>query len=281
MQMFDFQAHRTEPVRLLEILERFTNWWFHAPPGEQTGVSAERLALVSIPAPLKRLYSFAGEWPGGAFDCIFSHQDYLAPFEWLESRRGKLIFAHENQGVWALATDTEGIDPPVYLSIDDGPFEQFSDSLSQFLVTFCLHECVFGAPCVARVDNLCDLNRSHGKVPIPIWLNAPYPSAVREGNTVSFYLVDGSILQMDCWCGGHRGDLDESYPDYFPQNKSHRPKQTSSDREIWDVPEVPRFIKTTHVEQLIRKHQRISKSHMEKASYYQKILKKIQGEAPQ
>jgi len=32
--MFEFQGHRDNPEKLLEVLERFTRWWFFAPHDE-------------------------------------------------------------------------------------------------------------------------------------------------------------------------------------------------------------------------------------------------------
>jgi hypothetical protein len=68
--MFEFEANRINPTQRMTVLESFTRWWFFAPHGEETGVSPERLAQLSIPTPLKRLYSFAGEWPGGGWESI-------------------------------------------------------------------------------------------------------------------------------------------------------------------------------------------------------------------
>ncbi len=243
-------------------------------------MSAERLEQVDIPTPLKRLYSFAGEWPGGTWESIFSHQDHLAPFECLQEKNGKLIFAWENQGVWVLATDTTGEDPPVYVAVDDGPFQLFTDSLSQFLVTFCLHESVFGAASLSAVDDLGSTNRSHNKIPIPLWLDAPYPWALDEAKSVSFHLVDGCVLQMAPWCGGNRPEMELQYPYFFPKNQTHRPAPAPNQpgRQLWEIPEVPKFIKTRHVEMLIRRHQQASASHLQKAEYYQSLLLRIEGQ---
>lgn len=277
--MFEFQAHKNDPRKLMTVLERFTRWWFAAPDEDDTGVSPERLELVDIPTPLKRLYSFAGEWPGGTWESIFSHQDHLAPFECLQEKDGKLIFAWENQGVWVLATDRTGEDPPVYLAVDDGPFQLFTNSLSQFLVTFCLHESVFGAASLSAVDDLRSTNTAHNKIPIPLWLDAPYPWALEEPSVVSFYLVDGCVLQMDSWCGGSRPKMDAQYPYYFPNNHSHRPDPDPNQprRQLWEIPEAPKFIKTRHVEMLIRRHQAASAAHLQKAEYYQSLLAQIEG----
>jgi len=278
--MFEFQANRDDPAKLLDVLERFTRWWFFAPHGEETGVPEERLSLVTLPEPLRRLYGFAGEWPGGTFESIFSHQDHLAPFECLQVQDGKLVFAWENQGTWCVATDPSGEDPPVYLSDDGGPFVPLCDSLSQFLVTFCLHECVFGSPSLSAVDDLDTINKRHGKVPIPIWLDGPYVTVSDEPRAISFFLVDGCILQMDAyWCGGRTHEAAERYPDFFPNNDAHRPKTQKSGRELWEFPEVPHFMKAQHLEMLVRRHEQISESHTAKAEFYRQMLAKLKAES--
>lgn len=276
--MFEFQASRSDPHQLMNVLERFTRWWFFAPHGEDTGVSDERLQQVDIPTPLKRLYSFAGVWPGGAWESIFSHQDHLSPFEFLQERNGKLVFAWENQGVWRMATELTGADPPVYIAIDDGPFQRFSDSLSQFLVTFCLHESVFGAASLSTVQDLASTTTANRKIPIPLWLDAPYPSVSKEPYFISFYLVDGCVLQMAPWCGGRQPSMDVQYPYFFPKNAIHRPDPNEAGRHLWEIPEIPRFIKRSHVEMLIRRHENVAASHLEKAEHYKAILAHIEKE---
>lgn len=276
--MFEFEANRNNPTQLMAVLESFTRWWFFAPHGDDTGVSPERLAQLSIPTPLKQLYSFAGEWPGGAWESIFSHQDSLAPFECLQERDGKLVFGWENQGVWVMATEMTGDDPPVYIAVDDEPFRPFCDSLSQFLVTFCLHESVFGAPSLSSVENLSETNKSNNKIRIPLWGNAAYPSASEQSRSLSFYIVDGCVLQMDPWCGGKYPQMIEKYPYFFPNNASHRPCASQA-RHLWEIPEAPKFIKTQHVEMLVRRHQDVSASHLQKSEYYKRILEQLENDS--
>ena len=276
--MFEFQANKNNPEQLMTVLERFTRWWFIAPHGEDTGVSQERLETLVIPTPLKRLYAFAGEWPGGKWESIFSNQDHLAPFEFLQEKDGKLVFGWESQGVWLMATDMTGEDPPVYIAVDDGPFQLFCKSLSQFLITFCLHESVFGAASLSPVDSLASTNEANNKIPIPLWLDMPYPSASDKLHLVSFYLVDGCVLQMDPWCGGSQPNMDERYPFYFPKNASHRPDPNQPRRHIWEIPEVPQFIKESHLAMLIRRHQNVSASHLQKVEYYKSVLAQVEGD---
>jgi len=192
-------------------------------------------------------------------------------------RDGKLTFAWENQGVWSVATETTGDDPPVYLSVDDGPYKFFCDSLAQFLVTFCLHESVFGAASLSYVDDLQQVNQELGKIPIPLWLDAPYPSAGHHSLPTSFHLVDGKVLQMHSWCGALFPNAEQQYPDYFPNNSAHRPK--GEPRKLWEIPSVPKFMKVQHVEMLIRRHEDNAQSHLNKASEYRRLLEKISQES--
>jgi hypothetical protein len=69
------------------------------------------------------------------------------------------------------------------------------------------------------------------------------------------------------------------YPEYFPNIDSHRPKTRGTRREIWEMPSVPKFVKTQHIEMLIRRHEDISKSHINKASFYRELLAKIEAES--
>ena len=138
--MFEFESHRDNPTNLLEILERFTRFWAYTLKDDEAyGVSDERLALVELPKPLRTLYRFAG-----SLENIFSHQDRLVPFECLQTDNGKLIFVWENQGVWSIATEMTGDDPNVYIKEDGDDYELLDSSLARFIVTFCLHEMVFG-----------------------------------------------------------------------------------------------------------------------------------------
>ncbi|MCA9025826.1 MAG: hypothetical protein KDA86_11525 [Planctomycetaceae bacterium] len=110
--MFDLMRHRDDPDRLMTELEKFIEFWFGSRQPEY-GVSEEKLRELRMPTPLKRLYAFAGEWPGGHYDSVFSQDNYLFPIEWITTRDGKLIFARQPDGGWDCGTELEGDDPPV------------------------------------------------------------------------------------------------------------------------------------------------------------------------
>src|SRR5262245_9307260 len=118
--MFD----RTDDPRYLQArLEAFmTRWHGHRKPW--FGIAAEKLAQTNLPQPLAWLYGFAGEWESRHYwDTLLGNQDCLIHFEDLAIADGKLVFINENQGVWQVGTDSAGDDPPVWASMDDGPWE--------------------------------------------------------------------------------------------------------------------------------------------------------------
>ena len=274
--MFEFQGNRDNPQELLNILERFTWRWFES-PHEHNGVSEERLAQVPLPDPLRRLYGFAGEWPGGIFESVFSHQDHLVPFECLHIKSDKLVFVIENQNVWECATETSGEDPPVFIAEGDEAWQPLCDSLSQFLVSFCLHECVFGGGSLCCLDNYHDVVKSTGKLPIPLWIDGPYASSYEEGRQVSFHMIEGHILVMnESWCATSSKGAEEMYPEFFPKNMRTDPPPKM--REVWEIPIAPKYIKLHHLQSFIRRHTDISQLHADKAAHYQRILDRLENE---
>ena len=81
-------------------------------------------------------------------------------------------------------------------------------------------------------------------------------------------LGDGAILQTDGWCGGRVDGLDEQYPDFFPNNKTHRPPEPAVRRHLWEIPEAPQIIKTNHLNMMIDRHESHAKTHLDKAQFY-------------
>lgn len=275
--MFEFEGNRDNPARLMEILERFTRWWLHNDDPE-TGVSKERLAKVSLPMPLERLYAFAGEWMGGRLDSIFSNQDFLLPFEALEVDDGKLVFAFENQGEWRAATELTGQDPPVWLSIEEGPWKCRSESLAQFLVTFCLKELVYGPELGAcsSLEDIQDVIRKSGKLSIPLW-SGPSIETARSKRKEKFSVIDGCILVRDNWCGARSPEIMENYPEFFPSGRNQRGPGMTRD-EAMASPAVPRMIRITGLQALIAKHEQRAQDHQAKVSVYREMLERAQAE---
>jgi hypothetical protein len=192
------------PDRLMEELEKFIEFWI-GPRREEFGVPGVVLGGLQLPAPLRRLYSFAGRWkiPHPKVEeevDIFSIEDHLRPAESLElTPDGKLIFLDENQGNWSCATFSEGDDPPVWVEdvfniYGQGKWGRVTESLSRFLVTFCLKELLFGSTFTLGDKGLEQLFESSKAEAIPLWTEGAYPNSNKD---FSFYLLHGSVLVGD------------------------------------------------------------------------------------
>ena len=131
---------------------------------------------------------------------IFSIEDHLRPVDRLKpTPDGKLIFLDENSGNWTCATLPEGDDPPVWVAevLDrqrQGEWGLVTESLSQFLVTFCLRELLFGSKFTLMDKGLEQLFESSKAEAIPLWTEGAYPNWDEK---FSFYLLHGSVLVGD------------------------------------------------------------------------------------
>src|SRR5262249_39070826 len=129
----------------------------------------------------------------------FANHNALIPFELLSVDRGKLVFFQENQGGWACGTQTEGRDPPVWVTNDD-TWQPLETTLAPFLVTACLLELFCGCKHRARGEGLMDRFRASGKQITPLWINGPFVGRFRvstmqwETDRLSFYLIDGRAM---------------------------------------------------------------------------------------
>ncbi len=112
---------------------------------------------------------------------IFSNQDMLlrpSQLEWTDD--GRVVFIHENQEVWSLATSAAGDDPPVWIDADNVGIGQChtwpkaNESLSRFLTTFCLQELTFGSRMGVWDAELTRMFRSGQPSITPLWLNRTY-----------------------------------------------------------------------------------------------------------
>jgi hypothetical protein len=198
--VFAFQTAST-PDRLMGELERFIRFWL-GPRREAYGEPESALRRRRLPAPLRRLYAFAGRWtrqhPQTTDQAnIFSIDDGLRSLNQLErTPDGKLTFLDESSGNWSCATLPEGDDPPVWV---DDTFEEYhqgkwglvANSLSQFLVTFCLRELMHGSKRCLSGKALTDVFESSKEHAVPLWVNQPY---VYLPKGYSFYLLHGRVL---------------------------------------------------------------------------------------
>jgi hypothetical protein len=272
--MFD---QRTDPDHLLHSLQSFLRLW-HGSPRGWYGIAPEKLAQVALPDSLRRLYAFAGQWPGDNFWCSpFAHQDCLAPFELLAARDGRLVFAWENQGVWSCGSTPEGRDPPVWVSMDNEAWQPLCDSLAQFLVTLCLHETVFGARHIGSSENVTGYLRSKGRHVTPLWLEAPYVGVSKERPLAqrSFHVVDGRLLVMDDhWCGTNDGEVALSLPDLFKPPPEPAPELRTG-KPLWENPAIPALVRRRHLESLAGQHEEQADFHAKRAASYRQLARAL------
>jgi hypothetical protein len=261
--MFD---RRDDPDHLLSSLEAFLRIW-HGPESAWYGIAAEKLAQTSLPEPLRRLYAFAGYWPGNNFwHSLFAFQDCLVPFELLAMHGGKLVFAWENQGGWACGTTPDGADPPVWVSVDDSGWQPLCQSLGQFLVTLCLQETLFGCKYIAPGKQVMQALLAQGRHISPLWLDGPFVDlldANRRGKK-SFHLVDRHLLVMDGeWCGTDSEELRLALPQVFRE-------PVASQREVASlmVPAIPKAGRRFQLEAIARQHEELAGFHSRRAAAY-------------
>ncbi len=186
-------------------LKRFIELWL-GPREERFGAPLDELTAVSLPDPLRELYAFADNWPSatGAEEphCVaaLSTQDALVPFDRLEPVDDRIVFIHENQGCWSLATLPEGADPPVWGRGDgigddrEHGWVKVNDSLSHLLTTFCFQELTFGSKEGHWDAELTAYFRGGSAKIEPLWLDGTY---VWDDTRFSFYLMDDAVLVGD------------------------------------------------------------------------------------
>ena len=211
----------------MDDLERFFAFWF-GPPRRGYGETPGALKRLQLPDPLRRLHAFAGRWPArepfpdGTERRALAIQDSLVPASRLKKLEdGKVVFLHENQGVWSCGTRPEGSDPPVWVAGElnedvgyGGKWGLVDRSLSRFLVTFCLQEMVCGSRFCATDSDLgveVDELLADG---VRIWDDHPYVYASRG---YTFHLLDGPLLvgrMRDIWFFGtnHPGGIEPLIP---------------------------------------------------------------------
>ncbi|TWU13126.1 hypothetical protein CA54_19520 [Symmachiella macrocystis] len=193
----------------MDALCEFIEYWL-GPRMDHYGEPIQTVDTCSLPKPLRKLYQFAGRWPGfdksresiwavGAFSC----QDSLRSLNKVEmSGENRLTFIDENQGCWVCSTHTDGDDPPVWVDGDhwneDGePFQgekKVCDSLSKFLVTFVLQEIALGSRLCLSDNGLRKQFEEIKDKAVVIWENGPYV----YGSDASFFLWN-DVLVANIW----------------------------------------------------------------------------------
>lgn len=271
-----------DPTYLQQRLEAFIEEW-HEHRRPWYGIDAEKLRQVRLPQPLKWLYGFAGEWPGkGWWDILLGNQDLLLSFERLSIRDGKLVFVVENQGVWEVGTEQEGEDPPVWVSVERGPWLKLDESLTSFLVTFTLHETVYGCRHYGFGKDILNTLDDAGLHIAPLWLDKPYPHPSHSAPiwSLSFYVANGTFLVMDdCWCGTNKPDPWQYLPSLFqPPSPAGESRSFSLYAPIPEHIKVPAVIRRHHLENLIQKHECEAKYHRSRCDLYRSMLAQIEDD---
>lgn len=180
---------------------------FLGPRCPEFGCEEAEVERVKMPRPLDRFFRFAGRWPGhnpaAPYANRFCMQDSLCAIRKnsyasaLEVMDGRLVFVHENQGVWVASTEQFGEDPPVWISEDCSHREsvrkwrQLERPLSHFLVSFTLQEVMFGSRIVSTATGTLKIF-AESQIPIePVWMNGEYAWGI---DRPSYFLVGNSIL---------------------------------------------------------------------------------------
>lgn len=276
--MFD----RPEDHRSLQSqLEQFIELW-HGYRKPWYGISEERLAATRLPDPLRWIYGYAGAWDGLNYsDTLFGNQDCLVNFEELYARDGKLVFAHENQGVWCVGTEPVGADPPVWAHLDGHGWKRLDDSLMHFLTTLILHETVFGCQHVESHEDAYAALSAAGFVIVPLWMNAPYPWCLMDMDfpPVSIHLANGCYLLMRDWVATNEPEPWKALPHIF--KKKDLSAGAGLTLDPWDaIPdhlEIPKIVKLSHLRTVIRRHELEAEHHTRRAAVFRRMLRELES----
>lgn len=194
-------ATAVTPDDRMAALEEFLEWWL-GPRRDDYGEPAEALDAVALPAPLRRLYAFAGRWPEPPShlrraDNALRWPDWWVPLSELRTDDGKLAFCYENQGCGRWGTLHEGADPPVWWDYDQrGEWALMPDRLSHFLVTYCLRTAARKARKQAHDPGLAAHYQSRRAAAVPLWSGQYTTERIpgRPSEPVRYFLLDGQIL---------------------------------------------------------------------------------------
>jgi hypothetical protein len=265
-----------DPLYLQARLEAFLECW-HGHRKPWFGIALETIKATQLPQPLAWLYGFAGEWQSRNYwDTLLGNQDCLLHFEDLHLRDGKLAFINENQGVWQAGTNLTGDDPPVWATLDDGPWQLIDESLTRFLVTFVLHETVFGCEHLGTADDVIGQLTAAGMYVVPLWLDHPYPAFDDNGaaRPISFHIAEFRYLVMDNhWCATNRESPWIALPAIFKEKEARQPTGKFSLYDpLPDHIQLPSIIRRNHLEQAIRRHETAIQYHEARREFFRHLL---------
>lgn len=197
-----FGLYRISAIEdLVYYLRHFHRHWNVSPSMDPS------LLPSDLPEGLWLIYrELGGLFTVGDYDSPLGTQDHLMRPDQLQPRDGMVEFLRENQGVWSCRYTAGVKDSAVYSDVgDEVNFLKVCDSLNRFLVTFCLREAVFSAPCLVffREARLKDILTGVCRT---LWLNGQY---VYEERDYDFFDAPGhDVLIMDgpedgLWLGAH------------------------------------------------------------------------------
>ena len=221
--------YKDNPRELMLALDRFLSVYFGDRQVEYKP-NLNEIANSETPVSLKYFYSFVGKYPG-RHGTPLSTQDGLVINLRKVLFKNKLVIVDENQGVWCCGTEVDGNDPPVWVEDDDYGKEKFgfatwklvSNSLSQFLVTFCLREAIFASKYQQRIgsfyskvesEEILAVIRQQGYETSLLWQghyvsNSIWDTAKSGTPDVSnFYVVEDAILIWGDGCATNYKNAD-------------------------------------------------------------------------
>jgi hypothetical protein len=198
--MFSFHNAQS-PDELFAILENFIEFWCGQRKPEY-GVPEQLLKTVPLPCFLKRLYAFAGKWPNlkepEYSPMLFGIQDQLVPFEQLKFRNNRVYFLDVNQNGCTVFAEIGKPDPSVFHETwhhaTQTTCPQYVDTLSRFLITYCLQELVFGATYdfYCEEEGILEVCQEFGFSVELLWKNGQFLWG--EEDTRTYYLCNQQIL---------------------------------------------------------------------------------------
>lgn len=210
---------KDDPQKLIVALEEFLSVYY---ADRQLEYQRELDEILSgnIPKPLKYLYPFIEKYFGKHGNLC--KQDSLRINSVKKTYGGKTLIVSENSGCWHCFTETEGEDPPVWTEDygwkDDFPkWKLVNNSLSQFLVTFCLREALFNSVYSYRIKkkmkNVLSEFKKQKYETVLLWQGKYFPvEDYVMPQTDYFYLIEDSILVWDMWnsswCGTNYKNAD-------------------------------------------------------------------------
>jgi hypothetical protein len=255
--------HAQEPEHLIDSLIAFVTATRGIRPWY--GVEVEKLTAYPLPDPLRKLYGALGNMPGvGDTPFAFQCQDTLLPFEWLQRKDDRLLFAIENQRVWTAWTCLTGRDPPVWFTFDDDEPGIEHPSLANFLVTLCLQELTMSSDFLYAGDGMVKRFVEAGFRVSPLWMHGLLP-VLDNLKTATFHLVNGNgIVYDDDFFGFPENEDSEKFQQVLVDADCRQPAHSMPMSDFL-ADTVPGIVKRHYYESLAQNHQAQADLHQSRA----------------